>query len=80
MRFTHCWIATTCLALALTACGGGSGLGPRDIKKREEQLKDQLPVDWGEYNRGKISLDEARDKISDAFGGIRNPSWYGRDK
>ena len=45
--------------------------------KKNNKIVDDI---WGEYNRGKISLDEARDKISDAFGGIRSPSWYGRDK
>jgi len=54
------------------------GLFPQRMKnKKNNKIVDDI---WGEYNRGKISLDEARDKISDAFGGIRNPSWYGRDK
>ena len=38
--------------LAVCACGGGSGLGPGEIEKRENKLKDRLPVDWNEYNSG----------------------------
>ncbi len=54
------------------------GLFPQRMKnKKNNKIVDDI---WGEYNRGKISLDETRDRISDAFGGIRNPSWYGRDK
>ena len=40
------------LALALAACGGGSGLGPNEIKKREDKLKDRLPSDWNAYQQG----------------------------
>ena len=54
------------------------GLFPQRMKnKKNNKIVDDI---WGEYNRGEISLDETRDRISDAFGGIRNPSWYGRDK
>lgn len=36
------------------SCGGGSGIGPGEIKKREEQLKDRLPTDWSHYNEGDV--------------------------
>lgn len=36
----------------LSACGGGSGLGPTEIKKREDQLKAGLTVDWAKYRSG----------------------------
>ena len=36
--------------LALTACGGGTGVGPGEIQKREAQLRDRLPIDWNKYN------------------------------
>jgi len=39
-------------ALALTACGGGTGLGPGEIEKREDKLRDRLPIDWTQYNGG----------------------------
>ena len=38
--------------LMVLACGGGSGLGPGEIEKRENKLKDRLPIDWTEYNSG----------------------------
>lgn len=38
--------------LSLCACGGGNGLGPQEIKKREEKLRNRLPIDWSHYNRG----------------------------
>ena len=40
------------MALVLSACGGGTGLGPGEISKREDRLRDQLTVDWTEYNQG----------------------------
>ena len=40
------------LALVLMGCGGGSGLGPQELKKHEDRLRDRLPVDWGNYNGG----------------------------
>ncbi len=36
--------------LALTACGGGTGVGPGEIEKREARLRDRLPTDWNKYN------------------------------
>ena len=45
----------SCLAGALLlSCGGGSGIGPGEIKKREERLKDRLPIDWIQYNAGDL--------------------------
>lgn len=38
----------------MLSCGGGSGIGPGEIKKREEQLKDRLPMDWTQYNEGDL--------------------------
>jgi tetratricopeptide (TPR) repeat protein len=44
-----------CLAGALLlSCGGGSGIGPEEIQKREEALKDRLPIDWTQYNAGDV--------------------------
>lgn len=40
------------LALALSACGGGTGLGAGEIGKREDRLRDRLPIDWNQYNTG----------------------------
>ena len=40
------------ICLSLLACGGGSGLGPGEIKKREDRLKDMLPIDWTDYKSG----------------------------
>lgn len=41
-----------CAALTgpLTGCGGGTGVGPGEIQKREERLRDRLPIDWTGYN------------------------------
>lgn len=33
---------------------------------------------WKQYSRGRLDLNEARSKIHDLAGGIRNPDWYGR--
>jgi hypothetical protein len=33
---------------------------------------------WKQYGRGRLPLDQARSKINDLAGGIRNPDWYGR--
>lgn len=33
---------------------------------------------WKQYGRGRLNLDQARSKIYDLAGGIRNPDWYGR--
>ena len=44
-----------CLAGALLlSCGGGSGIGPGEIQKREERLKDRLPIDWTQYKSGDL--------------------------
>ena len=44
-------IIVTC---ALVACGGGTGLGPGEIQKREDKLRERLPIDWNSYNDGDI--------------------------
>ncbi len=36
-----------CAAFLLGACGGGNGLGPGEIQKREDRIREQLPLDWG---------------------------------
>lgn len=36
----------------LLACGGGTGIGPGEIQKREDRLRDRLPIDWTNYNAG----------------------------
>lgn len=41
------------LSAALLACGGGNGLGPGETRKREEKLKERLPVDWKDYRTGE---------------------------
>lgn len=38
------------LAIGLVACGGGTGIGPGEIQKREDRLRDRLPIDWTGYN------------------------------
>lgn len=40
------------LALWCGACGGGNGLGPGEAKKREDRLKEQLPLSWQDYREG----------------------------
>ena len=46
-------LAILALAFALSACGGGTGLGPGEIRKREDKLKDRLEINWNEYNQGE---------------------------
>jgi len=47
-------IILTCglVGLGLVACGGGTGLGPGEIQKREDKLRERLPIDWTAYNTG----------------------------
>ena len=40
------------VVLAVAGCGGGSGLGPQELQKQENKLRDRLPIDWGSYNAG----------------------------
>lgn len=42
------------VSCALIACGGGTGLGPGEIQKREDKLRNRLPIDWTSYNAGDI--------------------------
>jgi len=38
-------------SLALGGCGGGSGLGPKELKKQEDKVRDQLPSNWDSYEQ-----------------------------
>lgn len=40
------------LALCGTGCGGGNGLGPGEARKREDQVKERLPLSWKDYREG----------------------------
>ncbi len=48
------------LAVVLSACGGGSGIGPEEIAKQEKKLRDRLPIDWTKYNSGdyQVAIDD----------------------
>lgn len=48
-RPTIVFCGLICMAL-LSACGGGTGIGPGEIQKREDRLRDRLPIDWNNYN------------------------------
>ena len=52
--FSHC-LLTAALALSAFACGGGSGVGPDEIKEREDKLKDQLTDNWEAYQTGDFT-------------------------
>jgi tetratricopeptide (TPR) repeat protein len=43
------------VGLGLSACGGGNGIGPDEIRKRENALRDKLPVSWDLYNATRYS-------------------------
>jgi len=45
-------ISALLLGASLLACGGGSGVGPEEIRKQENKLRDRLPIDWVNYNSG----------------------------
>lgn len=45
------WMALG-LALWVAGCGGGNGLGPGEARKREDKVKDTLPVAWSHYQSG----------------------------
>ncbi|MBI2505582.1 MAG: tetratricopeptide repeat protein [Candidatus Latescibacteria bacterium] len=47
----HCWLLLG-IALLGVACGGGNGLGPGEARKREDALKERLPLDWKAYREG----------------------------
>lgn len=63
-----------CLAV-LCSCGGGTGLGPREIQKREDRLLDRLPIDWNIYNttdyQGSIDFFTKTLEQADAFEGLK---------
>ena len=44
---------SVCTAVLLCACGGGTGLGPGEIQKREDRLKERLETDWDHYRAGE---------------------------
>lgn len=48
-------LAWVVLALAAVGCGGGNGLGPKDLQQQEGKLRDRLPLDWDKYNAGDLS-------------------------
>ena len=41
-------------ALLCSACGGGNGLGPGEARKREDKLKERLPLSWENYQGGNF--------------------------
>ena len=51
MIMRHCG-SVLLLAGLLWGCGGGSGVGPEELLKQEEKLRDRLPVDWVNYKDG----------------------------
>ena len=51
MRIRQCG-SVLLLAGLLWGCGGGSGVGPEELLKQEEKLRDRLPVDWENYKNG----------------------------
>ena len=51
MRIRHCG-SVLLLAGLLWGCGGGSGVGPEELLKQEQKLRDRLPIDWGNYSNG----------------------------
>ena len=51
MRIRRCG-SVLLLAGLIWGCGGGSGVGPEELLKQEEKLRDRLPVDWGNYKNG----------------------------
>ena len=51
MRIRHC-VSVLLLAGLVWGCGGGSGVGPEELLKQEEKLRDRLPVDWVNYKNG----------------------------
>ena len=57
-----------CAAFLLSACGGGNGLGPGEIQKREDRIREQLPLDWGNYkgNDFQSAIDDFTATIEEA--------------
>jgi len=55
------------------------GLFPDTFKTKANSAK--VDAVWHQYRKGKLSQAEARDKIHEIAGGIRNPTWVtGRDE
>ena len=42
------------MAFFLVACGGGSGVGPGEVNKRQDELKEKIKVDWETYESGDL--------------------------
>jgi tetratricopeptide (TPR) repeat protein len=42
------------VALWCSACGGGNGLGPGEARKREDRVKERLPLSWKDYREGNF--------------------------
>ncbi len=49
---TLTWSRVLLLGAVVLGCGGGSGVGPEELLKQEQKLRDRLPIDWGNYNAG----------------------------
>ncbi len=66
-------VVGACVAM-LCACGGGTGIGPGEIQKREDRLLDRLPIDWNNYNskdfQGAIDFFTKTLEQADAFEGL----------
>ncbi len=73
-------LSATVLTGFLVACGGGTGIGPGEIQKREDRLRDRLPIDWTSYNSGDFqgAIDfftktlEQADALEGIEQGVRN--------
>jgi tetratricopeptide (TPR) repeat protein len=48
------WLIAFVAVWAL-GCGGGNGLGPKDLQQQETKLRDRLPLDWDLYNAGSYT-------------------------
>lgn len=66
------WFAFGILSLVgillVGGCGGGNGLGPKEIKKQEDKVLDKLVVDWESYNDGdfQTSIDRFTETLEQA--------------
>lgn len=49
MRYS---LSVLLFAALVWGCGGGSGVGPEELLKQEQKLRDRLPIDWDNYNTG----------------------------
>ena len=76
MKIKKYYILSLYAAFFLYACGGGNGLGPGEIKAREDRIREQLPLDWGSYVgndfQGAIDSFAATLEEADRLEGIDN--------